>query len=336
MKTIFVTGAAGFIGFHVAKRLLLRGDAVIGMDNLSDYYDPALKRSRLDELHRFGRFQFLHLDLADDSGMRAAFDDGRFDAVAHLAAQAGVRYSLENPHAYVSSNVHGFLNVLEGCRHHAIANLVYASTSSVYGANTALPFSTHIGVDHPLTIYAATKRANELMAHSYASLFGIPCTALRFFTVYGPYGRPDMALFIFLRAMLRGEAIPVFNNGEMLRDFTYVDDIAEAFVRAIDKPAIPDEFWNSDRPDPASSRAPARIYNVGNRSPVKLMDLIGLLEKHSGCSARLTMLPMQAGDVRATFAETEDLQRDFGFSPATDINEGVRRFVDWYRSYYRV
>jgi UDP-glucuronate 4-epimerase len=266
--------------------------------------------------------------------MRQLFTSQRFDAVAHLAAQAGVRYSLENPHAYVKSNIHGFLNVLEGCRHHAVPHLVYASTSSVYGANTAMPFSVHNGADHPLTIYAATKRADELMAHSYASLFGVPCTGLRFFTVYGPFGRPDMALFIFLKAMLAGETIPVFNNGEMQRDFTFVDDIVEGFVRAIDRPATPNADWDGHNPDPATSSAPYRLYNIGNQSPVRLMDMIRTLEKHSGMTAKLQMLPMQPGDVPATYADATDLQRDMGFTPQTTIDEGVRRFVEWYRSYY--
>ena len=244
------------------------------------------------------------------------------------------RYSLEDPHAYVRSNVHGFLNVLEGCRHHRVPNLVYASTSSVYGANTAMPFSVHHGADHPLTIYAATKRADELMAHAYSSLFGLSTTGLRFFTVYGPYGRPDMALFIFLKAMLAGETIPVFNHGEMQRDFTYVDDIVEGFARAIDKPAVPDAAWDSDAPDPASSSVAFRLYNIGNQSPVRLLDMIRVLEKHAGVTARLEMLPMQPGDVPATYADASDLQRDFGFTPGIGIDEGVRRFVEWYREYY--
>ena len=336
MKTILVTGAAGFIGFHLAQRLLQRGDRVIGLDNLNEYYDPTLKRARLATLEREPNFSFHRLDLADDDGMRSLFTSHRFDAVAHLAAQAGVRYSLENPHAYVKSNIHGFLNVLEGCRHHAVPHLVYASTSSVYGANTAMPFSVHNGADHPLTIYAATKRADELMAHSYASLFGVPCTGLRFFTVYGPFGRPDMALFIFLKAMLAGEKIPVFNHGEMQRDFTFVDDIVEGFVRAIDKPATPNPAWDSDHPDPATSAAPYRLYNIGNQAPVRLMDMIRLLEKHSGCTAMLEMLPMQPGDVPATYADSSDLARDLGFTPQTSLDEGVRRFVAWYTDYYRV
>lgn len=334
MKTILVTGAAGFIGFHLAQRLLQRGDRVIGLDNLNEYYDPTLKHARLATLEREPNFDFHRLDLADDDGMRLLFTSQRFDAVAHLAAQAGVRYSLENPHAYVKSNIHGFLNILEGCRHHAVPHLVYASTSSVYGANTAMPFSVHNGADHPLTIYAATKRADELMAHSYASLFGVPCTGLRFFTVYGPFGRPDMALFIFLKAMLAGETIPVFNNGEMQRDFTFVDDIVEGFVRAIDRPATPNADWDGNNPDPATSSAPYRLYNIGNQSPVRLMDMIRTLEKHSGMTAKLQMLPMQPGDVPATYADATDLQRDMGFTPQTTIDEGVRRFVEWYRSYY--
>ncbi|MCC6927908.1 MAG: NAD-dependent epimerase [Gemmatimonadaceae bacterium] len=334
VKTILVTGAAGFIGFHLAQRLLARGDRVIGLDNLNEYYDPALKHARLAVLRKEPDFDFRLLDLADDDGMRALFDGARFDAVAHLAAQAGVRYSLQNPHAYVKSNVQGFLNILEGCRHHAIPHLVYASTSSVYGASTAMPFSVHKGADHPLTIYAATKRADELMAHSYASLFGIPCTGLRFFTVYGPYGRPDMALFIFLKAMLAGETIPVFNHGEMQRDFTYVGDIVEGFVRAIDHPATPNPHWDGANPDPATSAAPYRLYNIGNQLPVRLLDMIRLLEKHSGVTARLEMLPMQPGDVPATWADSSDLARDLGFAPQTSLDEGVGRFVAWYRAHY--
>ncbi|MFN8666696.1 MAG: NAD-dependent epimerase [Gemmatimonadaceae bacterium] len=336
MKTILVTGAAGFIGFHLAQRLLQRGDQVIGLDNLNEYYDPTLKQARLATLQREANFEFHRLDLADDDGMRSLFTSHRFDAVAHLAAQAGVRYSLENPHAYVKSNIHGFLNVLEGCRHHAVPHLVYASTSSVYGANTAMPFSVHNGADHPLTIYAATKRADELMAHSYASLFGVPCTGLRFFTVYGPFGRPDMALFIFLKAMLAGNTIPVFNHGEMQRDFTFVDDIVEGFVRAIDKPATANPAWDGNHPDPASSAAPYRLYNIGNQAPVRLMEMIRLLEKHSGRTAKLEMLPMQPGDVPATYADSSDLARDLGFTPRTSLDEGVRRFVAWYRDYYGI
>ncbi len=334
MKSYLVTGAAGFIGYHLSRRLLDRGDRVIALDNLNEYYDPTLKHARLEQLRAYANFEFHKIDLADDASMRALFGAHTYTAVAHLAAQAGVRYSLENPHAYVKSNVHGFLNVIEGCRHHHIPNLVYASTSSVYGANTNMPFSEHRGADHPLTIYAATKRANELMAHSYAHLFGVPSTGLRFFTVYGPYGRPDMALFIFLKAMLAGESIPVFNHGDMQRDFTYVDDIVEGFVRAIDHPATGSPEWTSAAPDPATSAAPWRVFNIGNQAPERLLDMIRMLEKHTGLTARLNMLPMQPGDVPATSADSSELQRVLGFTPRTSLEEGVGRFVEWYRGYY--
>ena len=336
MRTILVTGAAGFIGFHLSRRLLARGDRVVALDNLNHYYDPALKQARLALLREHPAFEFHQLDLADDGGMRALFAAHPYDAVAHLAAQAGVRYSLENPHAYVHSNVHGFLNVLEGCRHNRLPNLVYASTSSVYGANTDMPFSEHRPADHPLTIYAATKRANELMAHSYANLFGVASTGLRFFTVYGPYGRPDMALFIFLKKMIAGEGIPVFNHGEMQRDFTYVDDIVEGFVRALDHPTKGSPAWDSSHPDLATSTAPWRVFNIGNQSPERVLDMIRLLEKHTGYTAKLDMLPMQLGDVPATSADASDLQAVLGFSPRTTLDEGVGRFVAWYREFYGI
>jgi UDP-glucuronate 4-epimerase len=335
MKTILVTGAAGFIGFHLSQRLLERGDRVIALDNLNEYYDPSLKHARLALLQQHATFEFHKLDLADDEGMRTLLAAHPYDAVAHLAAQAGVRYSLEHPHAYVRSNVQGFLNVIEGCRHNRIPNLVYASTSSVYGANTNMPFSEHRGADHPLTIYAATKRANELMAHSYAHLFGVPSTGMRFFTVYGPYGRPDMALFIFLKAMLAGEEIPVFNHGDMRRDFTYVADIVEGFTRALDQPATANPSWSSDTPDPATSSAPYRVFNIGNQAPARVLDMIRLLEKHTGLTAKLKMLPMQLGDVPATSADSSDLEQALGFVPRTTIEEGVGRFVRWYREYYK-
>jgi UDP-glucuronate 4-epimerase len=334
MKSYLVTGAAGFIGYHLASRLLARGDHVVAMDNLNEYYDPSLKQARLERLRQHAGFEFHRVDLADDEAMAGLFRSHRYDAVAHLAAQAGVRYSLKDPHAYVRSNVHGFLNVIEGCRHHGIGNLVYASTSSVYGGNTNMPFSEHRGADHPLTIYAATKRANELMAHSYAHLFGVPSTGLRFFTVYGPFGRPDMALFIFLKAMLAGEPIPVFNHGDMQRDFTYVDDIVEGFTRAIDNPPAGSAEWSSDQPDPATSKAPWRLFNIGNQSPEKVLDLIRMLEKHTGLAARLDLLPMQPWDVPATSADSSELQKSLGFVPRTTLNDGVKSFVDWYREYY--
>jgi UDP-glucuronate 4-epimerase len=335
MTRVLVTGAAGFVGFHLARRLLDRGDTVIGLDNLNPYYDPTLKAARLALLHEHPGFSFEQIDLTDHDAMRRLFTTGGFDRVAHLAAQAGVRYSLDHPEVYVASNVQGFLNVLEGCRYHGVRHLVYASTSSVYGANTNMPFSEHRSAAHPLTIYAATKKANEMMAHSYSHLFGLPTTGLRFFTVYGPYGRPDMALFLFTKAMLGGQPIDVFNHGDMARDFTYVDDIVEGFVRVLDRPPPGDPDWTGDNPDPATSRAPYRIYNLGNQQPVRLMDMIAALEACLGMKADMRMLPMQAGDVPATSADVSDLERDTGFRPQTPIAEGVRRFVDWYREYYR-
>jgi UDP-glucuronate 4-epimerase len=336
MRRILVTGAAGFIGFHLSQRLLARGDRVVGVDNLNAYYDPSLKEARLAHLRAHENFAFHRLDLADRAGMSALFDAARFDAVVNLAAQAGVRYSIDHPHAYVDSNVVGFLNVLEGCRHHGVRHLVYASSSSVYGANTALPFSVHQNVDHPLSLYAATKKANELMAHTYSSLYGLPTTGLRFFTVYGPWGRPDMALFLFTKAILEGRPIDVFNHGAMRRDFTYVDDIVEAVARLVDHVPTPDATWSGDHPDPARSPAPYRVYNIGNHSPVALLDLIEVLERALGRKAERRMLPMQPGDVPATFADVQDLVDAVGFQPATPIEVGVGRFVDWYRAYYRV
>ncbi|SEP07014.1 UDP-glucuronate 4-epimerase [Aquisalimonas asiatica] len=333
---ILVTGAAGFIGFHVAQRLLTRGDTVVGLDNLNDYYDVSLKEARLAHLQGHDRFRFVHLDVADGPGMAALFRHGGFDRVIHLAAQAGVRYSLENPHAYVDSNVVGFMNVLEACREAGVEHLVYASTSSVYGANTAMPFSVHQNVDHPLSMYAATKKANELMAHTYAHLHGLPVTGLRFFTVYGPWGRPDMALFKFTKAILAGEPIDVYNYGDHRRDFTYVDDIAEGVVRATDHVAAPDPQWSGDAPDPASSAAPYRLYNIGNNRPVELMRYIQVLEECLGREADKNLLPMQQGDVPDTWADAEELVRDVGYRPDTPVEEGVKRFVAWYRDYYRV
>jgi UDP-glucuronate 4-epimerase len=332
---ILVTGAAGFIGSCVARKLLARGDEVVGLDNLNPYYDPKLKEARLARLVPQAGFRFVKLDLADAPGMAALFRAERFERVVHLAAQAGVRYSLENPQAYVDSNITGTLNVLEGCRHNGVQHLVYASTSSVYGANTQMPFSVHQAATHPLSFYAATKRANELMAHNYASLFRLPVTGLRFFTVYGPWGRPDMALFLFTKNILAGKPIDVFNHGHHKRDFTYVEDIAEGVVRALDRIAQPDPAWNSDAPDPATSNAPYRVYNIGNNRPVDLSHYIATLEQCLGRKAEKNLLPLQLGDVPDTYADVEDLVRDVGYRPATTVEEGVRAFVDWYRSYYK-
>ena len=331
---ILVTGAAGFIGAATAQRLLNEGQEVVGLDNLNDYYDVKLKQARLARLTGHGAFRFVKLDLADATGVAALFARERFQRVVHLAAQAGVRYSLENPSAYVVSNVSGTLNVLEGCRHSAVEHLVYASTSSVYGANTHMPFSVHKGVDHPLSLYATTKRANELMAHNYSALFKLPTTGLRFFTVYGPWGRPDMALFLFTRNILEGKPIDVFNNGHHKRDFTYVDDIAEGVVRACGRIAQPDPSWNGNAPDPATSFAPFRLYNIGNNRPVELMRYIEVIEEALGRKAIKNFLPLQAGDVPETCADIDDLVRDVGYRPATAVEVGVRRFVDWFCNYY--
>jgi UDP-glucuronate 4-epimerase len=329
-----VTGAAGFIGYHTSERLLSRGDEVVGFDNVNSYYDPRLKEARLELLSRHGGFKFVRADLADRDALDRVFTDERPTVVINLAAQAGVRYSLENPRAYVDSNLVGFMNVLEGCRHHGVEHLVYASSSSVYGANTAMPFSVHDNVDHPLSLYAASKKANELMAHTYSHLYGLPTTGLRFFTVYGPWGRPDMALFLFTRAILEGRPIQVFNHGRMERDFTYVDDIVEGIVRVCDRTATPNPAWSSDEPDPGTSRAPYRIYNIGNRTPVPLLAMIEVLESCLGRSAAKEMLPMQPGDVPATCADVDDLARDVGFAPSTPIEVGVARFVEWYAAFY--
>ncbi len=331
---ILVTGAAGFIGFHLSKRLLAGGDTVVGVDNLSDYYDVNLKRARLARLEKQPGFRFMAMDIADRQGMAALFADEHFDRVINLAAQAGVRYSLENPHAYVDSNLTGFVNVLEGCRHAGVAHLVYASSSSVYGANESMPFSVHDNIDHPISLYAASKKANELMAHAYSHLYGLPTTGLRFFTVYGPWGRPDMALFLFTRAMLAGRPIDVFNRGRMKRDFTYIDDIVEGIVRVLDRPAAPNPDWDGRRPDPGSSRAPWRVYNIGSNNPVDLMAFIEAIEKALGLKAEKKLLPMQPGDVPATFAEVDDLVRDTGYRPQTSIEDGITAFVRWYREYY--
>ena len=330
---VLVTGAAGFIGSYVSARLLDAGAQVVGLDNLNAYYDPKLKEARLARLTPRPGFTFAKLDLADRPGMQALFERERFDRVVNLAAQAGVRYSLQNPHAYVDANVVGFTNVLEGCRHTGVAHLVYASTSSVYGGNTLMPFSEHHSTEHPLTLYAATKKANELMAHTYSHLFALPTTGLRFFTVYGPWGRPDMAAYLFLDAIFAGRPIKVFNHGKMKRDFTYADDIVEGVVRVLDHPPAPDPTFDSDHPDPSRSRAPYRLFNIGNSEPVELMDFIGAIEAAVGREAIKDFLPMQDGDVPATYADTSELEQLVGFKPATPVKEGVARFVAWYREY---
>jgi UDP-glucuronate 4-epimerase len=335
MSKILVTGASGFIGFHLAKVLLDRGDEVVGLDNLNDYYDVGLKQARLAQLEGRSGFRFVKLDLADREGVTALFREEKFDRVVNLAAQAGVRYSLQNPHAYVDSNLVGFVNILEGCRHNDVKHLVYASSSSVYGANTSMPFSIHHNVDHPVSLYAASKKANELMAHTYAHLYRLPVTGLRFFTVYGPWGRPDMALFLFTKAILEGRPIDVFNYGKMRRDFTYVDDIVEGVVRTLDNTAQPNPAWSGDCPDPGTSNAPYRLYNIGNNNPVELLHLIETLEKALGKQAEKNLMPIQPGDVPATYADVDDLTRDVGFRPSTSIEEGVGRFVEWYRGYYQ-
>lgn len=333
---VLVTGAAGFIGMAVAQRLLDRGDEVVGVDSLNDYYDVTLKQNRLAVLRGAPGFRFVQLDLAGRDACATLFAQERFERVVHLAAQAGVRYSLQNPHAYVDSNLVGFVNVLEGCRHSAVQHLVYASSSSVYGGNARVPFSEHDGVDHPVSLYAATKKANELMAHAYSHLYRLPSTGLRFFTVYGPWGRPDMAAFLFTRAILEGRPIDVFNHGHMRRDFTYIDDIAEAVVRVMDCPATADDAYLNTEPDPAISDAPFRVFNIGNHQPVPLLDFIACLEKALGRSAQMRMLPMQDGDVPATFADVSALRAWIGFSPAVNIADGVNRFIAWYRTYYGV
>ncbi|MDR2032599.1 MAG: NAD-dependent epimerase [Azoarcus sp.] len=333
---ILVTGVAGFIGMHTAERLLARGDEVVGIDNLNDYYDPALKESRLECLRPHRRFRFVKLDVADRVAIPDLFAVERFERVVHLAAQAGVRYSLQNPHVYVDSNLTGFVNVLEGCRHGRVKHLVYASSSSVYGGNTKMPFSEHDRVDHPVSLYAATKKANELMAHTYSHLYGLPTTGLRFFTVYGPWGRPDMALFLFVKAILEGRSIDVFNHGRMRRDFTYIDDVAEGVVRALDRVAEADAAFDPDHPDPAHARAPYRVFNIGNQHPVELLDFIEAIEGALGRRAVRNHLPMQDGDVPATYADTAELSAWTGFNPSTRVRDGVERFVAWYRAYYGV
>jgi UDP-glucuronate 4-epimerase len=336
MTKTLLTGAAGFIGMHTALRLLARGEQVVGVDNLNDYYDVSLKHARLARLTPQPGFSFHQLSVEDRDGMARLFEQEEPDRVIHLAAQAGVRYSLTNPHAYIDANLQGFLNILEGCRHHGVQHLTYASSSSVYGGNTALPFSEHHNIDHPVSLYAATKKANELMAHTYSHLFGLPTTGLRFFTVYGPWGRPDMALFLFTRAILEGRPIDVFNHGQMVRDFTFVDDIVEGVIRVHDKPAAPNPGFDPAAPDPATSNAPYRVFNIGNSQPTPLMDYIAALETALGREAVKNYLPMQAGDVPATSADTTELDAWVGFKPATPVREGVARFVKWYRGFYRV
>ena len=335
-KNILVTGAAGFIGFHLSRKLLDQGCTVVGLDNLNDYYDPALKQARLDQLTPNPSFTHVNIDLADRSAMEDLFSKWRFDAVVNLAAQAGVRYSLKNPHSYVNTNLVGFLNVLEGCRHSNVQHLVFASSSSVYGANTNMPFSVHDNVDHPVSLYAASKKSNELMAHSYSSLFGLHCTGLRFFTVYGPWGRPDMALFLFTKAILEDRPIDIFNNGNMKRDFTYIDDIVEGISRVIHKLPESDPSWNGNEPDSATSYCPYRLYNIGNNTPVELMHYIETIEEYVGIKAKKNFLPMQKGDVSATCANVDDLEKAVGFRPNTSIETGIRNFVEWYREFYKV
>ena len=336
MRKILVTGAAGFIGFHLAQRFLDAGDTVVGIDNLNDYYDVNLKKSRLARLENHRRFRFIRMDLVDREGIAALFKKEAFELVVHLAAQAGVRYSIINPYAYIDSNLVGFINILEGCRQQKVQHLVFASSSSVYGANTLMPFSVHHNVDHPLSLYAATKKANELMAHTYASLYNMPCTGLLFFTVYGPWGRPNMALFLFTKAILEDQPIDVYNQGNMKRDFTYIDDIIEGVYRVAAKIPAPNPKWQGDHPDPATSFAPYKIYNIGNNHPVELIYFIETLEKNLHKKAKKIFLPMQPGDVPATCADVDDLMADVGFKPATSIEEGIKKFLSWYKDYYKL
>jgi UDP-glucuronate 4-epimerase len=332
---VLITGVAGFIGFHIARRLLSDGRTVVGIDNINDYYDPRLKEARLDLLKADPKFTFAKLDLADRAATKSLFERHRFPTVIHLAAQAGVRYSIQNPHAYIDANIEGFINVLEGCRHTDCGHLLFASSSSVYGANIKLPFSVQDNVDHPVSLYAASKKANELMAHAYSHLYRIPATGLRFFTVYGPWGRPDMAMFIFAKAILAGQPIRLFNHGRMRRDFTYVDDVSQALVRLIDRPPQGQPDWDGTKPDPATSAGPWKIYNIGNSHPEDLIYVISLLEKEFGRTAIKEMLPMQPGDVEVTYADVTDLERDIGFRPATSIEDGIVRFATWYREFHR-
>ncbi len=336
LSKVLVTGAAGFIGFHLSKKLCQNGYAVLGIDNLNDYYDVNIKLSRLKMLEDVPSFTFRKCDLTDHSSLASLFTEFHFDAVVNLAAQAGVRYSLTNPHAYLESNLHGFLNILEACRHQKVRHLIYASSSSVYGANKTMPFSVHHNVDHPISLYAASKKANELMAHTYSALYNLPTTGLRFFTVYGPYGRPDMALFLFTKAIVEGKPIDVFNNGQMKRDFTYVDDIVESITRLVPKTPKPDSNWSGLAPDPASSFAPYRVYNIGNNKPVELMKFIEIIEQEIGKPAIKNFLPMQDGDVPETYADVTDLMQEINFEPATPIEVGVANFVNWYKEYYNI
>ena len=333
-EKVLVTGAAGFIGFHLTKRLIERGDQVVGIDNVNDYYDVNLKRARLAQLEGRPGFRFVKMSLEEREGLLRLFKEERFDKVVNLAAQAGVRYSLVNPYAYIDANIVGFINILEGCRHSNVRHLVFASSSSVYGANTKMPFSVHDNVDHPVSLYAATKKANELMAHTYSHLYKLPCTGLRFFTVYGPWGRPDMALFLFTKAIIEDRPIDVFNFGKMQRDFTYIDDIVEGVIRVIDRIAAPNPAWSGDASDPGTSSAPYRIYNIGNNNPVELMKFIEVLEDALGKKAKKNLLPLQQGDVPATYADVDDLMKDVGFKPDTPVDVGIRRFVEWYRGHY--
>lgn len=336
MKNILITGAAGFIGFHLSNKLVAEGYNVIGVDNLNDYYDVKLKNDRLSVLAGFENFTFKKLDLIDEVGLKGLFSDFKIDVVVNLAAQAGVRYSIENPKAYINANINGFSNLIEISKNHNVENFIFASSSSVYGANKNMPFSVKDNVDHPMSLYAATKKANELIAHSYSSLFNLPVTGLRFFTVYGPFGRPDMALFLFTKAIIDGKPIKVFNNGEMKRDFTYVDDIVGAIVKLIEKPSKPNKDWSGETPDNSTSYAPYRIYNIGNNAPVKLMEFIESIEKHLGIKAKKDLLPLQPGDVPETYANVESLINDIDYKPETSIDYGVGKFIEWYKNYYKV
>lgn len=335
IRKILVTGAAGFIGFYLCKKLAENGDEVFGLDNLNDYYDVNLKMDRLRQIEGKKNFQFLKIDITDRDDIAKLFSEKRFEIVVNLAAQAGVRYSLINPHAYVDNNIVGFLNILEGCRHHKVKHLVFASSSSVYGANTKMPFSVHHNVDHPVSLYGATKKTNELMAHAYSSLYNLPCTGLRFFTVYGPWGRPDMVLFLFTKAILEGKPIDVFNYGKMKRDFTYIDDITECVARVMDKIPVTNPLWDNDDADPGTSYAPYKLYNIGNNNPVELTRFIEILEDSLGRKAEKNLLPLQAGDVIATYADVDDLIKEVGFKPSTPIEDGIKKFVEWYRGYYK-
>jgi len=334
MSRVLVTGAAGFIGFHLSKRLIKHSVDVVGLDNISDYYDPNLKTARLKQIEDAGNFKFVKVNITDKEAVAKIFSEEKFDTVVHLAAQPGVRYSLINPYSYIESNIVGFLNILEGCRHNKVKHLVYASSSSIYGTSTNMPFSVHHNVDHPVSLYAATKKSNELMAHTYSHLYGLPTTGLRFFTVYGPWGRPDMAYFSFTKAIAEGKPIDVFNFGKMKRDFTYIDDIVEGVVRVMDKIPQPNPNWDREHPDPGTSSAPYMLYNIGNNDPVELMQFIEILERCLDKKAVMNMLPMQPGDVPATYADIDDLYRDVGFKPYTSIDEGIRKFVEWYKGYY--